>query len=106
MEKYSINHTIAVKKDITDIAYYICECLKNPSAADEFLQFIEYEIDQLEVFPFKYNGIGYRYDDKEIRMKPANEYNIFYVIDKKRKEITVLRILNRRKEWDWIMRRL
>lgn len=106
MEKYSINHTIAVKKDIADIAYYICESLKNPSAADDFLQFIEHEIDQLEVFPFKHNGIGYRYDDKEIRIKPANEYNIFYVVDTDCKEIIILRILNRRKEWDWIIRKL
>ena len=106
MLKYSIQHTKAVRKDIADIAYYISKCLKNPDAAANFMDLIEDEIDALEIFPFKYGGIGYSYDDKEIRVKPVSEYNIFYAIDAKHKEIVILRVLNRRKEWDWILRRL
>lgn len=106
MKKYDIIHTRTVRKDIADIAFYICESLKNPAAADVFLRTIESEIDALEVFPFKYNVIGYRADNKEIRMKPINEYNIFYIVDKEKKDVIILRVLNRRKEWDWIIRKM
>jgi len=106
LRKYKINYTKAVQKDITDIAYYISDCLKNLSAAEDFLDFIEVEIDKLELFPFKYHEIGCRYREQEIRMKSAGDYNIFYVINVQNMDVTILRVLNRRKEWEWLLEKM
>lgn len=102
---YSINQTKAARKDICDIAYYLSECLKNPFAADRFLNFIEKEINKLEMFPTKNKGVGYEYNEMEIRLKSSDVYNIFYVVDISRKEVSILRVMNQRKDWDWALRK-
>ncbi len=83
----------------------LSECLKNPFAADRFLDFIEKEIGDLEMFPLKNRGIDYEYEDMEIRLKSTDTYNIFYVVDMSRKEVSVLRVLNKRKDWEWPLKR-
>lgn len=41
------------------------------------------------IFPFGYRDIGIKYHGYEIRMKPFLSYNIFYVVDATKNQITI-----------------
>ena len=53
----------------------------------------------LTIFPLGYRGIRLGYQGYEIRIKPFSTYNIFYVVDNKSNQITILRVLKDRQNW-------
>lgn len=100
---YRIRTTKEVGKDIDNlVAYMICS-LKNGQAASTFLDKYDMQIRGIATFPFGYRGTGFKYQGYEIRMKPFSSYHIFFVIDAKKCQITILRILKDRQDWKTIL---
>ena len=73
--------------------------LKNEQAAINFLKQYYKQVQNLATFPFAYRGIGIMYHGYEIRMKPFLTYNVFFVVDEKTNQITILRVLKDRQNW-------
>ena len=77
--------------------------LMNGQAASNFLNSYEKQLQKLTIFPFGYRDIGIKYHGYEIRMKPFLSYNIFYVVDATKNQITILRVLKDKQNWKNIL---
>ena len=100
---YRVRETKETKWDLRNLAVYMIYSLKNGQAARNFLAQYEKQIQNLLTFPFGYRGIGFTYQGYEIRMKPFSTYHIFFVVDSKTHEITILRVLKDRQNWKRIL---
>ena len=100
---YRIRETKDTKQDLKNLAFYMIYSLKNEQAASNFLDQYEKKVQNLATFPFGYRGTGFKYQGYEIRMKPFLTYNIFFVVDEKTNQITILRVLKDRQNWKHIL---
>jgi plasmid stabilization system protein ParE len=100
---YNLIQTIEARNDLDNLVFYMIYSLKNVQASEHFLQQYYEQIQKLTIFPFGYRGIGITYQGYEIRMKPFLTYNIFFVVDEKTNQITILRVLKDRQNWKHIL---
>lgn len=82
------------KKDIDDIIYYISHNLKNITAAKQLRNLLISSFDKILEFPY---GIPV-YDSvkvlkNEYRCFKVKNYLVFYIINEKKKIITIMRVL-------------
>ena len=96
---FNLRTTKEVGNDVDNLVAYIVYSLKNGQAASRFLEQYDKQILNLAIFPYGYRGIGIKYQGYEIRMKPFLTYNIFFVVDEKTHQITILRVLKDRQNW-------
>lgn len=102
---YNLYETKEAVEDVIKLATYMIEEFKNPKAALDFLEKHDREAVVLKNFPFGYRGISFEYLGYEIRLKPFNTYNIFFVVDVAEKKIIILRVLKDRQDWKIILGR-
>ena len=100
---FKIKETKEAKQDLKKLAAYIIYSLKNVQAANSFLDYYSKQAKSLTIFPFGYRGIRLWYQGYEIRIKPFSTYNIFYAVDNKSNQITILRVLKDRQNWETIL---
>lgn len=100
---YRIKETQEALQDVTHLAFYMMQKLKNQSAALNFLDEYDQKIRNLETFPFGYRGVSFEYRGYEIRLMPYRSYNIFFIVDIERKEILILRVLKDLQDWQSIL---
>lgn len=96
---YKLKLTKESGNGVNSLAAYMSYSLKNRQATANFLRQYNNQVQNLTVFPFGYRGIGIMYKGYEIRIKPFLTYNIFFVVDKKTNQITILRVLKDRQNW-------
>ena len=100
---YRVMPTKEAENDVSSLVAYMVYQLKNEQAARRFLHEYDKQINSLTIFPFGYRGIGFEYQGYEIRMKPFSTYNIFFVVDALKHQITILRVLKDRQNWKAIL---
>lgn len=91
---YNLEFLELAKSDIQNIAYYITNILKNPSAAYKVVKRIVEESKNIVIFP--YGSSIYKNDNtlkNEYRIMKVKKYLIFYTIDESNKKIVVARVL-------------
>ena len=103
--KYRILQTPEAEDDIFQLADYMVNTLKNHKAANDFLNRYYQMVDSLETFPFGYRGISFEYRGYEIRLKPYDSYNIFFIVDTNIRTVTILRVLKDRQDWKSLLLR-
>ena len=97
MENYKIEILSTADQDIIEIARYISEELKTPTAAETLIDKIYDIADSLSGFP--YSHVLYYPIDKtrtlkhEYRKIPIDNYLLFYYVDEKSKSIIVSRVI-------------
>ena len=89
--------------DVDRLAAYMLYSLKNEQASNHFLQQYYKQAQNLTLFPFGYREIGIKYQGYHIRIKPFLSYNIFSVVDSRKQQITILRVLKDRQNWNNIL---
>ncbi len=100
---YKLTLTRESGKDVDNLAAYMVYNLKNGQAAGNFLKQYDRQVRNLATFPFGYRGIGFEYQGYEIRVKPFSSYNIFFVVDALKHQVTILRVLKDRQNWKTIL---
>lgn len=100
---YNVKQTRKAKEDVKGLAAYMLYSLKNGQAANRFLSEYENQIEILKIFPFGYQGVNFEYDGEQIRLKVFLSYNIFFVVDAEKQEITILRVLKDLQDWKTIL---
>ena len=100
---YKVQETYEAKADVKNLAAYMIYSLKNKKAAIDFLNLYDKQVYNLAIFPLGYRGTDFRYRGYEIRMKTFSSYNIFYILDAREHQITILRILKNRQNWKEIL---
>lgn len=101
--RYKVEETRKAVDDIVGFSEYMIEKFGNSKAAYDFVKKYNKAILQLETFPFGYRGISFEYQGREIQLKPYGTYNIFFVVDREVKKITILRVLKDRQNWKEIL---
>lgn len=90
--------------DLRDIADYITNELLEPSAARKIISRIAESASQLEQMPFR-NGLvrDERLAANGIRHLLVDSYIVFYVISEKEETVTIIRILNGKRNWSSLL---
>ena len=100
---YKLRKTKESEQDLENLVVYMMFSLNNEQAATSFLKQYQQQIQNLAIFPFGYRGIGFEYQGYKIRMKPFSSYNIFFVVDEIANQITILRVLKDRQNWETVL---
>ena len=102
--QYRVVVTREALEDVSSLAGYIIDTLKNQKAADDFLDAYDRQVRSLSTFPIGYRGISMEYRGYEIRLKPFDTYNLFFVVDDEIGQIVILRLLKNLQDWNQILR--
>ena len=102
---YSIIISQKAEKDIIEAADYIEFILHNPKAADDLLDKVTEEIENLSVMPVKFGIV----DEPVlkawgIRIFSINSYFVFYRIDEAANSVNIVRFLYGKRNWKSILR--
>ena len=100
-----IRVTFRAQADINRAAYHISHVLKNPQAADDFLDAVEAEIASLAEMPERYAIV---HDEVlafwKIRFTRIKNYLAFYTFNSKTQTVYVVRVLYGKSNWQSILR--
>ncbi len=102
--RYRLDITRTAEKDIESAADYIEFILKNTEASEQMLNEVTKQISRLQEYPEKYEIVN----DPilriwKIRCVAIKRYLVFYTVCSE--TITILRVLNSRRDWMGILRR-
>lgn len=101
---FSIQESNESIQDVINFAIYIKQQFKNEQAAENFMNAYDKEVSSLRYFPKGYRGINVEHRGYEIRIKPFDTYNIFFVVDEINQQVVILRVLKDRQNWNKILR--
>lgn len=101
---YKIYITNTAKRDMSHATKHIEFVLKNPKAANDLLNEINTKINDLISFPERYPLI----DDPilslwKIRFLVIKNYLAFYIIDKEKKSVFIIRFLYQKSNWKAVL---
>ena len=100
MTQYKIEIAQPAVQDLQDILDYISNTLKEPAAAQRIYTSIKKEILTLAFMPERNRVVDDEpYAVMGVRRLFAENYVVFYVVDKGRSCVHVLRVLYNRREW-------
>ena len=102
-KKYKVLIADSAKKDIKDKKKYILDNFKYRAYAENFSNKIKQAIIQLDIFPVAYDTTGFSYNGYDIYLKPCQSYLILYTVDEVNQVVTVLRVLQDREDWQYII---
>lgn len=103
MTDYTVTLSKNAVRDIDDIAHYIRDELHNPSAAEHFVDDTIIATESIRDFPYSHMvRPGSRlFHGMEKRQYPyRKEYCLFYVINEKKREVRILRVIYSRRDLD------
>lgn len=104
MTQYKIEITQPAVQDLQDILDYISNTLREPAAAQRIYTSIKAEILSLASMPERNRIVDDEpYAAMGVRRLFAENYVVFYVVDKGRGSVHVLRVLYNRREWQSIL---
>ena len=100
MESFRVEFLHGSASDLQEIASYITLELMNPESASRIVERINNSGKSLAIMPQRYRLVDdVRLARKGIRMMPVENYFLFYTIDKRRKRVSILRVLYNRRNW-------
>lgn len=98
--KYEVQISDRAEGDLDSIIEYLIFKLKAPKAADNFLSVFEQQVESLKASPKACKIIDADVlSMEEIRVIQVNNYLAFFIIDKKRKMVSIIRVLYGRRDW-------
>ena len=104
MNKYSIDIAEPAVRDIAEIRSYISSYLQEPGSAGHVYDRIKKAILSLETTPERNPVVREEpYRQMRVRRIYAGNYTIFYIADKKRETVSVLRVLYSRRDWKAVL---
>ena len=104
MKQYRIEIAQPAAEDLLDILDYISNTLKEPAAAQRIYTSIKTDILTLALMPERNRVVDDEpYAALGVRRLFAENYVVFYVVDKGRSSVHVLRVLYNRREWQSIL---
>lgn len=104
MTKYGVEITQPAQLDLIGIYTYIANALKEPRTARRVYLSIKQEIMTLSTRPERCQVISEQpYAELGVRKLLVDNYIAFYIADKERRKVSILRILYNRREWQQIL---
>lgn len=101
--KYRVEITEPAQQDMMELYLYISEILKEPASAERIYFSIREAVLFLNEMPERYAVIDEPwFADLGIRKMPAENYLVFYQVERESALVTVLRVLYNRREWRFL----
>ena len=98
MVEYTVEMTERARRDIDEAFDYIAFRLENPQAAYDLADAIYAGIGDLSFLPERFPAWKREpMKSRGVRVMGVKNFNVFYVIDKKRRSICVFRVLYNRR---------
>ena len=101
---YRIIYTKSSRNDVKAIKKYIVETFKYKELGQNFTKKVKAAIKELKKLPTSNTSIGFQYRGYDIYLKIYRTYLFFYVFDKTKKEVTLLRVLQDGMNWQFIIK--
>ena len=93
-EKYRIQYSPAALDDLKDIYAHIANELRSPETASKQIHRINQEICSLDFMPCRYEQVDWEpWKSMGMRKVAVNNFVVFYTVDQKRMNVTVIRIV-------------
>lgn len=102
-KRYKIKYTYSGRDDIKEKKQYILDTFKYRGLAKRFADKIKTAVEDLRVFPLGYKATGFRYRGYDIHIKSYDSYLLFFTVDREQSEVIILRILQDRQNWEYIL---
>lgn len=100
MTEYSVHIGRLAERDIFEAVSYIKDILFQPESARRIYNSIKTQILSLSEMPQRFAVIAEEpYRSMGMRKTSAENYLIFYLVDEKKKTVSVVRVLYNRREW-------
>ena len=104
MKEYDVTIETMASQDILDIRRYISGALKEPVIAKRIFESIKKAVRSLEHNPKRHAVVSEEpYASIGIRPLLVENYIAFYVVNERAKQVSVIRVLYNRREWQTIM---
>ncbi len=101
---FSVTITKPAEDDLRSAISYISDELKNPSAAQRFLDRAEKTIGTLTSMLLRHELVSDDYLRQiGIRVIPIDNYLAFYIVNVEEEKVVVIRILYARRDWQNIL---
>jgi addiction module RelE/StbE family toxin len=98
---YNVKVSDSADKDLDEIFTYIAEKLANPKVAADFARELEERYTALEIHPLMFElSRDKRLAAKGYRRFVVGSYIALYLVDEKRREITIARVFYGRREYE------
>jgi len=104
-KNYKIKYTYSSRDDIRKIKKYILDNFKYRELGENFTKKIKTAVDGLRSLPTGYNTTGILYRGYNIYLKPYRTYLLFFIVDDNLSIVTILRVLQDRINWQYILKR-
>ena len=103
MEHYRVMIAQSGKEDIKERKRYILSKFRYRTLAENFTQKIKKAVQSLDTLPTGYEVTGFQYRGYVIYYKTYQTYLLFFIVDDLEKEVIVLRVLQDRQNWQYII---
>ena len=105
--RFGYRMTRSANADLEDIVSYLTDRLSNPRAASDFVDKLQAAIDELRSFPEIGPSVVNEFlPDVDVRKELVGIYLMYYLPDRERRTIYILRIVYARRSQDEILMRL
>lgn len=101
---HKIHETDEAIKDIRHISYMAYDYTKDKNSGLLFLKLYNLTVSNMDIFPKGFNTLDIEYRNYLIHILPFGNYNLFYVVNEKKEEIYILRILYQKQNWKRILK--
>ena len=93
-DRYEIIYSSKALGDLDSIYSYITYNLLSNLTAQNYIKRIHTEILSLDIFPERYAKVDLKpWDSAEVHKLPVGKFIVFYMVDNKKMQVTVLRII-------------
>ncbi len=99
MWKYKVSYSQIAKNDLKEIVLYMDNDFNSYSTAVNIFNNIKNKIEKISDNPYMYAQIPNKSKIKNVRKAVIKNYLIFYIVNDEEKEITIVRILNGKRNW-------
>jgi plasmid stabilization system protein ParE len=103
--KYDVRIMTPAKNDLREIRRYIADEFQNPEAANRRAALLYEKMKSLNENPARFSLVRDKFLSKKgIRLMVVKSQNVFYVIREEQNVVSVIRILNERRNWMRILK--
>ena len=100
---FQVKYTYSSRDDIKEKKEYILKKFKYKGLGKRFTEKIKKAANKLKVFPNGYDTTGFKYRGYDIHFLSSQSYLLFFVVDEKRREVIILRVLQDGQDWEYII---
>ena len=101
---YNVILETTAMMDLYGILDYINDILKAPESAERVYKSIKNQILSLDEMPYRFPIVKEEpFSFMGVRLMPVENYHAFYIVNDRKNEVHVLRILYNRREWQTIL---